>query len=227
MSRQEPDTPTTSFRRSKEGCQTCRRRKKKCDEVRPTCGGCTRNNIPCQWPVETSQTQRRRRRYQSERLWPSGLNVPQGLNGLVTVFAIPSRQMLYRMMTHFTQFSPVWLCISPGQRRHKYLRQVMPLALGNPLTLNCILAASAADLAKYAIKEPELRMMAFELYGKAIAELNAAVSKELESGNSVQERTLVSGGKHHLTSCLMELEAYNSVDNILLAVLLLCVHEVQ
>lgn len=66
-------------------------------------------------------------------------------------------------------------------------------------------------------------MMAFELYGKAIAELNAAVSKELESGNSVQERILVSGGKHHLTSCLLELEADNSVDNILLAVLLLCV----
>lgn len=195
VSRQEPNTPTTSFRRSKEGCQTCRRRKKKCDEARPTCGGCSRNNLLCQWPVETSQSQRRRRRHQSERLWPSGLNVPQGLNGLVTVFAIPSRQMLYRMLTHFTQFSPVWLCISPGPRRYKYLRQVMPLALGNPLALNCILAASAADMAKYAIEEPELRTMALELYGKAIAELKAAVSKELEYGNSVQARIPAAGGK--------------------------------
>lgn len=32
------------------GCATCRHRKKKCDEVHPSCGFCTRRNIPCLWP---------------------------------------------------------------------------------------------------------------------------------------------------------------------------------
>ncbi|CAH2356024.1 hypothetical protein CLIB1423_43S00232 [[Candida] railenensis] len=32
------------------GCATCRHRKKKCDEVHPSCGFCTRRNIPCSWP---------------------------------------------------------------------------------------------------------------------------------------------------------------------------------
>ncbi|KAE8323229.1 fungal-specific transcription factor domain-containing protein [Aspergillus sergii] len=37
--------------RVRTGCYTCRRRKKKCDEVRPSCGGCVRNKLNCEWPV--------------------------------------------------------------------------------------------------------------------------------------------------------------------------------
>ena len=36
--------------RVRTGCWTCRRRKKKCDEARPKCGGCTRNRLSCSWP---------------------------------------------------------------------------------------------------------------------------------------------------------------------------------
>ena len=36
--------------RVRTGCWTCRRRKKKCDEARPKCGGCTRNKLSCSWP---------------------------------------------------------------------------------------------------------------------------------------------------------------------------------
>lgn len=41
-------------RRSKAGCMTCRLRHKKCDETRPSCLGCTRNQLFCQWPQEPS-----------------------------------------------------------------------------------------------------------------------------------------------------------------------------
>ncbi|KAF5863499.1 hypothetical protein ETB97_010000 [Aspergillus alliaceus] len=37
--------------RVRTGCYTCRRRKKKCDEVRPSCGGCVRNKLSCEWPA--------------------------------------------------------------------------------------------------------------------------------------------------------------------------------
>ncbi|PLB40481.1 Zn(II)2Cys6 transcription factor [Aspergillus candidus] len=36
--------------RVRTGCFTCRRRKKKCDESRPACGGCVRNKLICNWP---------------------------------------------------------------------------------------------------------------------------------------------------------------------------------
>ncbi|KAK5057764.1 hypothetical protein LTR84_011765 [Exophiala bonariae] len=40
---------TTSFR-VKTGCLTCRGRRKKCDERKPNCTGCTRNFLRCDWP---------------------------------------------------------------------------------------------------------------------------------------------------------------------------------
>lgn len=37
--------------RVRTGCLTCRARKKKCDERKPTCVGCERNRLSCKWPV--------------------------------------------------------------------------------------------------------------------------------------------------------------------------------
>ncbi|KIR71789.1 hypothetical protein I310_04469 [Cryptococcus deuterogattii CA1014] len=36
--------------RTRTGCYTCRRRKKLCDEHRPTCGACNRLGVPCVFP---------------------------------------------------------------------------------------------------------------------------------------------------------------------------------
>ena len=36
-------------RRSKSGCINCRRRKKKCDEIKPICTGCLNRNIVCEY----------------------------------------------------------------------------------------------------------------------------------------------------------------------------------
>ncbi|KAG7825191.1 hypothetical protein KL919_002647 [Ogataea angusta] len=36
--------------RTKSGCFTCRKRKKKCDERFPVCSGCSRNFLHCSWP---------------------------------------------------------------------------------------------------------------------------------------------------------------------------------
>ncbi|KAL4771873.1 fungal-specific transcription factor domain-containing protein [Aspergillus nidulans var. acristatus] len=190
-------------KRSKTGCLICRRRKKKCDEVHPTCGGCARNHLRCQWAEDVySRSRRPRRRICRNRLWPSGLVIPRELDGMVTIFAVPSRPIIYRLLAHFTECSPVWMSISPGWRRDQFLHHVIPTALGHSLTLDCLLALSAGDLMKYKLDEPELRMIYLELYGKAVAGLRTAVDRELYRST----------------------EAYVS-DDIVLAVLLLCVHE--
>jgi hypothetical protein len=36
--------------RSRNGCLTCRTKRKKCDEVKPTCTGCVRSKQDCVWP---------------------------------------------------------------------------------------------------------------------------------------------------------------------------------
>ncbi|EAZ62980.2 fungal transcriptional regulatory protein [Scheffersomyces stipitis CBS 6054] len=40
-----------SFKRVKTGCLKCRKRHKKCDEVRPNCSSCTKKKEVCEWPV--------------------------------------------------------------------------------------------------------------------------------------------------------------------------------
>lgn len=40
--------------RSRTGCFTCRRRKKKCNEEKPICSGCRRNRLECTWPTENN-----------------------------------------------------------------------------------------------------------------------------------------------------------------------------
>lgn len=44
---------TTGKKRTKTGCLTCRKRKKKCDEetIDGKCQACTRNFLPCCWPT--------------------------------------------------------------------------------------------------------------------------------------------------------------------------------
>lgn len=66
----------TVKRRTITGCLTCRRRKKKCDEVKPVCTGCERNFLQCEWP-DYSDGRIRRRRMESDNLKPE--QTPQKL----------------------------------------------------------------------------------------------------------------------------------------------------
>ncbi|KAI1402132.1 fungal-specific transcription factor domain-containing protein [Hypoxylon fuscum] len=54
---QNAEQPSTSIKRparSKNGCMTCRRRKVRCNEIRPICGHCSRLNLECRWRPSTS-----------------------------------------------------------------------------------------------------------------------------------------------------------------------------
>lgn len=50
--------------RVRTGCLTCRARKKKCDERKPVCTGCSRNHLTCGWPSDRTQPQQQ----QTEKL---------------------------------------------------------------------------------------------------------------------------------------------------------------
>ncbi|KAE8370356.1 hypothetical protein BDV27DRAFT_79167 [Aspergillus caelatus] len=45
-----------SHRKSRLGCGNCKRRRIKCDEVRPSCGGCLRHSVECDYQLEESST---------------------------------------------------------------------------------------------------------------------------------------------------------------------------
>jgi hypothetical protein len=42
-----PASSPAVARRTRDGCQTCKKRRKRCDEQRPSCGGCARLGLGC------------------------------------------------------------------------------------------------------------------------------------------------------------------------------------
>ncbi|KFY50782.1 hypothetical protein V496_09169 [Pseudogymnoascus sp. VKM F-4515 (FW-2607)] len=71
------------IRRSRTGCFTCRSRKKKCNEVRPICSGCRRNDLECRWPAPVSSAKRPR----EGNIKPTATALQAGLSKTLTPFA--------------------------------------------------------------------------------------------------------------------------------------------
>lgn len=64
-------------KRTKTGCLTCRKRKKKCDEniIDGKCQGCTRNFLDCNWPTSLTQAPTSRGRTSSISSECSGTSI--------------------------------------------------------------------------------------------------------------------------------------------------------
>jgi len=45
------EKPPAGDVRSRTGCLTCKKRRKKCDEVHPVCGGCQQRQLKCEYPT--------------------------------------------------------------------------------------------------------------------------------------------------------------------------------
>ncbi|PTD02060.1 hypothetical protein FCULG_00012939 [Fusarium culmorum] len=52
------ELPKARIRRVQTGCLTCKRRKKKCDEIKPRCGDCQRLCLGCSWPPQRQGIER-------------------------------------------------------------------------------------------------------------------------------------------------------------------------
>ncbi|KAF5022479.1 hypothetical protein F66182_5451 [Fusarium sp. NRRL 66182] len=52
--RPPPRPESVKHKRTRSGCLNCRRKKRKCDEGRPTCGTCRRRNEPCEWGLRVA-----------------------------------------------------------------------------------------------------------------------------------------------------------------------------
>jgi len=46
--------PRPQVSRTRNGCLSCRSRRKKCDEKKPCCAACIRNKLSCKWPTEST-----------------------------------------------------------------------------------------------------------------------------------------------------------------------------
>src|SRR5271154_5678303 len=48
--------PRLAHKKSRRGCQRCKARKVKCDELQPNCSACQRHGVPCTYTRATPRT---------------------------------------------------------------------------------------------------------------------------------------------------------------------------
>lgn len=113
----------TVIQRTRTGCFTCRKRRKKCDEARPDCKACVRNKRQCLWPKDSGK---------SAVLGPTGDyrikstgTCPVGDRSMTTLAQSPSP---IPTAARRTPLSPLLL--------QSYLRNTSPLLVVKPAHLN-------------------------------------------------------------------------------------------
>ncbi|EMC95626.1 hypothetical protein BAUCODRAFT_70890 [Baudoinia panamericana UAMH 10762] len=126
----------TSHARSKTGCGTCRRRKKKCDEARPHCSNCEKNNVVCDG-------------YEPKQPWRSGKqkalvrrdSIPAELPMLVEGIDGTVDQMFFH---HFT--ANVGKVLSLTDHHNPFLEIIVPMAMGHTGLMHSLLYLSGSCL---------------------------------------------------------------------------------
>ena len=170
--------------RTRTGCLTCRRRKKKCDENHPTCIACERNHIECEWESMASLMIPRRRN-RRPRLPEKAL--PGQAQGMVNVFTVMKSDLVTRLLGHFMQASPRWLSTRTGPQRTDFFEWLHPAISESPLVFKCILTIASTDLIKYDRGNRELPHVAVEYYGQAVSGLRTAIETEISSSSKNTE----------------------------------------
>lgn len=168
-------------KRSKSGCQSCRLRRKKCDENRPICNGCRDNHLLCSWPKDPHPTSPPPCRKQAHHIRPQGRSSPlpseippskhlQIAPGQ-SIIAVPSdwpqldhREVDKRLIQHFI-VRTAWRLSITDQHSNPFLQFVLPRAAHNDLLLHVILSISASHLS---YQDQSMREVAMSHYAIAL-----------------------------------------------------------
>lgn len=95
-------TPYGAGRRSRTGCMMCKRRKKRCDELRPKCSACIRLNLLCQY-LDPSTNRRHTRK---EEATPRVGNFSLPIEGVAVNSALSSAaEQGFELPLHLTDTS--------------------------------------------------------------------------------------------------------------------------
>ncbi|CEJ54320.1 Putative ZYRO0G12584p [Penicillium brasilianum] len=194
--------------RSRSGCLSCRRRKKKCDETKPICAACLRNALKCVWPdtspleassevVSTPQQQTQTfsaRPVPASDAWALTIGAPRNLP-TVTIPASPSNFPLlgsaasgsetWRLLDHYLKDTANRLaCLQDSE--NPFLHTILPVALSDELVMNSILALSGVHMMQRLPRlNLEMQSLTWSRYTRALRQLRMDLSETLNDGSNV------------------------------------------
>lgn len=164
-------------RRSRKGCQQCRKRKRKCDEQHPRCAACVSRDSACEWGRNQEPKQQLARR---STKCNKDFTVAAEVRPHITIFAVPSPPVRERLVSYFNKNSALWMTVGSDERQSAAPSDVIiPIALRNPLVLNCILAMSAGDLSKFHPASAGYEHLTNGFYGQAVSGVHSSLSESL------------------------------------------------
>lgn len=139
--------------RSLTGCLTCRRRKKKCDERKPICVGCTRNSVQCAWPPPGSRqnAQNSVLRATSQGCTPDQLDLSAQWSILTGSFVSPTRASALTdtsslLFTHYVAETAHVLSTFSPDGNNPFVTLLVPLCYNDDLLMHSLLALSGAHM---------------------------------------------------------------------------------
>ncbi|ODH46097.1 hypothetical protein GX48_07817 [Paracoccidioides brasiliensis] len=162
--------------RSKTGCVTCRRRKKKCDETKPSCLNCQKNAVVCEgYPVK--------------EVWKSGKQKMEEAIRRNSIAAIPpdlpilidgiETEVDRKFLDHFVfEFSRVLTLINDDSNPFKEI--LLPMATQNRCLMHSLMCLSGSHLST---RDPEPQFIRRKEYHfhRAITDLRLTVASQTGS----------------------------------------------
>ncbi|KAG9253753.1 fungal-specific transcription factor domain-containing protein [Emericellopsis atlantica] len=142
-------------RRSRLGCEECRRRRRKCDEGQPICGPCSSFRRQCDYTLKVVWGSLRSSGSSSSSSRPPAAELERGPHtailprSLPNGISLPSRYQ--RLLSYFTDDILASLSVHPSI--HADLRRgLVPVALESPHLLSACLALAAAGFQSRGIR---------------------------------------------------------------------------
>ncbi|EPS30032.1 hypothetical protein PDE_04982 [Penicillium oxalicum 114-2] len=185
--------------RSKTGCITCRRRKKKCDETKPACLNCQKNAVVCEGypPKEIWKSGRQRMadaaRTQSMAVVPRGL--PLLIDGIET-------EIDRRFLDHFVYgFSRVLTLINDDSNPFKEI--LLPMATQHRGLMHSLMCLSGSHLSGLD-PEPKLKERKYHHFHRAIQDLKDNITVRSSRTTGVSEDTEAAPDTHQEEELLVE-----------------------
>ncbi|KAJ5948080.1 hypothetical protein N7466_001095 [Penicillium verhagenii] len=177
--------------RTRTGCLQCRNRRKKCDELRPQCAGCRRNQLQCIWPSNEERKDGRIRQPRSTQSISFDQHV-DGLSGVgtkSTSLAGPTLRPPVQMPSPFQLEEHCYLYRYFGSdilprlvRRNSLARYAdqsykLRLALEFPPLMGALISTSAMQLACVSGKSIHF---ALKTYTQTINGLRQALDRKID-----------------------------------------------
>ncbi|RDL38403.1 uncharacterized protein BP5553_02743 [Venustampulla echinocandica] len=195
-----------SHKKSKAGCQRCKQRKIKCDEVHPTCGNCSKHGVSCDFEsgasnagTPTSHPSPAPRSHRPSIASSTG-GTPSSSSSRSAVATLPlyqtpsdfiradvnpasSRLLELRLMHHFTaQTSQTFSDI--GEARNAWQVDIPTIAYGAQHLMDAILAVSALHLRALHPNDQTLVRASHGYMASALAQYSSLLTQGLSELNA-------------------------------------------